>query len=130
MAKGRNEEVSELLKKELTQKAERLIWKMFKPGLPAQAEAARKYGFNYISDVYTVWRGRSFYFCARYCNPRDDVKEKQFEVRTTRMAHECGRQFNLSYMRHTGNWCEVFQGLSLEECLETIEKNELYWPVH
>jgi len=129
LAKGRKEEVSELLKKELTQKAERLIWKKFKPGLPAQAEAAEKYGFNYVTDVYTVWRGRSFYFCAQYCDPREDAKEKQFDVRTTRMEHEGGRQFNLSYMRHTGKWCEVFQGLSLEECLETIEKNELFWPV-
>jgi len=76
MAKGRNEAVSELLKNELARKAEQLIRKKFMPGLPAQAEAAKQHGFNYIADVYTVWRGRSLYFCAKYCNPREDAKEK------------------------------------------------------
>lgn len=128
-AKTRNEEVSDLLKKELTQKAEQLIWEKFKPVLPAQAEAAKQHGLNYVTDLYTVWRDRSFYFCAKYCNPREDAMEKHFEVRTTRMDHVGRRQFNLAYMRHTGKWCEVFQGLSLEECLETIKENELFWPV-
>lgn len=129
MATGRKEEVSELLKKELTQKAEQLIFKKFKPGLLFQAEAAKKHGFNYVMDVYTVWRGRSFYFCAKYCNPQEKGEDGQFDVRKTRMEYEGGRRFNLAYMSHTGKWCEVFQGLSLEESLETIEKNELFWPV-
>ena len=50
-------------------------------------------------------------------------------MRKTRMEYEGSRRFNLAYMRHTGKWCEVFQGLSLEENLETIEKNELFWTV-
>lgn len=66
MATGRKEEVSELLKKELTQKAEQLILKKFKPGLLFQADAAKKHRFNYVMDIYTIWRGRSLYFCAKY----------------------------------------------------------------
>jgi hypothetical protein len=130
MTKGRNAGVPELLKKELTQKAEQLILEKFKPGLLTQAEAAKKHGFNYVIDVYATWRGRSFYFCAKYCTAPENAEQEQFEVRTTRMEHDSGRRFNLSYMRHTGKWCEVYQGLSLEECLETIEANELFWPVN
>jgi hypothetical protein len=33
-------------------------------------------------------------------------------------------------MRHTGKWCEVFHDLDLDECLEIVEGNELFWPVH
>jgi len=37
-------------------------------------------------------------------------------------------RFNLSYMRHTGKWCEVFEGLSLEECLAKIREDQLFQP--
>lgn len=130
MAKGRNVGVPELLKKTLTQKAEQLLRNKFKPGLSTQAEAAKKHGFNYVIDVYTTWRGRYFYFCAKYCNPREKAEHEHFEVRTTRMEYVGGGQFALAYMRHTGQWCEVFRNLSLEECLKTIEEDELFWPVN
>jgi hypothetical protein len=130
MAKGRSATVPELLKRTLTQKAEQLIRDKFKPGLPTQAEAAKKHGFNYVADVYTTWRGRYFYFCTKYCNPRENAEQEHFEVRTTRLEHVDGPRFNLAYMRHTGQWCEVYRALSLEECLETIEENELFWPVN
>lgn len=129
MATGKNAAVPELLKKTLTQKAEQLLRDKFKPGLSIKAEAAKKHGFNYVLDLYTAWRGKYFYFCAKYCNPRENAEPQHFEVRTTRMEHVGDRQFNLAYMRHTGQWCEVFQTLSLEECLRTIEENELFWPV-
>jgi hypothetical protein len=29
--------------------------------------------------------------------------------------------FNLSYMRHTGSWFEIFQKLSVDECLEVMK---------
>ena len=44
------------------------------------------------------------------------------------MEYVGGRRFNLAYMRHTEKWWEVYQGLTLEESLETIEKEELFWP--
>ena len=30
-------------------------------------------------------------------------------------------QFNLSYMRHTGQWHEIYSGLSLDECLVKVK---------
>jgi hypothetical protein len=32
-------------------------------------------------------------------------------------------------MRHTGQWFVVHYDLSLDDCLEIIEKNELFHPV-
>lgn len=129
MTTRRKTTVPELLKHTLSLKAEQLLETQFKPGLSIQAEAAKEYGFNYVVDVYTRWRGRYFYFCAKYRNPRAGATEEYFEVKRTRMEYAGGRRFNLAYMRHTGRWFEVFPGLSLEECLETIAEEELFWPV-
>ena len=130
MASTRQEAVPELLKHTLTQRSEQLINNKFKPGLSIQAEAAKKHGFNYVVDVYTKWRVRYFYFIAKYRNPRQNTTEEYFEISATRMEYVDSQRFNLAYMRHTDKWFEVFQGLTLAECMETIEQEELFWPVH
>ncbi len=122
--------VPEILKHTLTQHTEQLLNDKFKPSLPIQAEAAKKHGFNYIVDIYTTWSGRYFYLIAKYRNPRENATTEYFEVRTTRMEYIGSQRFNLAYMRHTNQWVEVFQGLTMAECLEIIEKNEMFWPVH
>lgn len=111
----------------LEQKAKELIQRLFEPILPLRKTEAKAHGFNYPVDVFTKWRGHYFYFCATY---RDDSADEHFDVYATRLEYAGGRKFNLAYMRHTGKWSEVFAALSLDECLETIESMELFWPVH
>lgn len=122
--------ISEHLKQTVTQQANQLIETKFALAMAINAESAEKHGFNYVVDIYTTWRGRHFYFCAKYRNPRPDAKEEYFEVRTTRMEYLGGDRFSLAYMRHTGKWCEVFPALAVNECLEMVESNELFWPLH
>ena len=38
------------------------------------------------------------------------------------------RRFNLAYMRHTGKWWEVHQGLTLDKCLKTIREDPTFQP--
>ena len=122
--------VPDLLRALLTSKTQELIDSRFKTGLEANAASSAAHGFNYIVDIYTQWRGRSFYICARYRNPRPDAIEEYFEVRTTRVSYVSGDRFGLSYMRHTGKWVEVYPSLTAVECVDTIEGEELFWPVH
>ncbi|MFK7844327.1 MAG: hypothetical protein AB8G77_03425 [Rhodothermales bacterium] len=129
MASIRNESVPALLKDRLSQRANQMINDKFKEGLELQARALNGHGFNYIVDVYTKWRGRYFYFIAKYRDPRENAKEEFFEVRRTRLEYTGNQEFSLAYMRHTDKWFEVFQGLTLDESLKTIEENELFWPV-
>ena len=130
MATKKHTAPPELLKQTITQRVEQLLQEKFKPGLSLQAEAAQKHRFNYVVELYTMWRGRYFYLCAKYRNPREKATEEYFEVRTTRLEYVGGRRFSLAYMRHTGRWREVYPALSWEECLEAIEQEELFWPVH
>ena len=131
MATGRKSVIPDQLKQTVTQRANQLVETKFTPAVAANTEGAEKHGFNYVVDVYTAWHGRYFYFCAKYRNPRADAEEDEFfEVRATRMEYLYPDGFNLSYMHHTGKWCEVFQDLDLDECLETVEGNELFWPLN
>jgi hypothetical protein len=121
--------VPDHLKRELTARMESFLKSTFRPGI--NKESAEKHGFNYVVDLHTEWRGRYVYLCARYRNPRAESPESEFfEVRTTRAGYVGGGRFNLAYMRHTGRWYEVYAGLSLQECMETIEQEELFWPMN
>ena len=44
------------------------------------------------------------------------------------MEYIGGRRFALAYMRHTEKWFTVYPSLTLDECLEVIESDELFQP--
>ena len=50
------------------------------------------------------------------------------EIRFARMAHIGNERFNLAYMRHTGNWNEIYYDLSVEECLTAIRDEPHFLP--
>jgi hypothetical protein len=41
---------------------------------------------------------------------------------------EVEKRCNLSYMRHTGQWWEIFRELSLNECIEAINDMPHFTP--
>ena len=75
---------------------------------------------SYITDIYLKWFRGNLYFCAQYCCRAKNCIEPSFEIKFARMEYAGNRCFNLSFMRHTGQWVELYPGLPLEECLEAI----------
>lgn len=128
-SQDRSGSIPRALEQTLTQQAERLIEDRFRPGLKERAEAAERHGFNYVVDLHTASRGKYFYFCARYRNPRSKSEDEHFEVRSPRLRYIGGERFSLAYRRHNDQWCEVYDGLTVEEALKTIRDEELFWPV-
>ena len=49
-------------------------------------------------------------------------------MKFARLEYVEGNRFNLSYMRHTGEWIEVYPDLSLDQCLATIKDDPLFFP--
>ena len=84
--------------------------------------------FNYVTDVSIAWWRSYLYFVAAYCCPAPNCLSPSFEVRFTRMEYIGNRHFALAYMRHTGQWQEVFPDLSIDECFATIRDESLFWP--
>lgn len=124
-AKPPKPKVPEDLKAEVTAKAAPLIeeWKPLYIQKPP-----RGYRLNYIVDLYTKWFRSYFYFCAKYACPGPTALSPFFETRSARMEYVGGRRFNLAYMRHTGEWIEVEQGLTVNTCMEAIKKDAYYHP--
>jgi hypothetical protein len=82
--------------------------------------------FNYLIDISTKWHRHYFYVQGEYRCPSPHAILPTFEAKFARL--ECVQldRFNLSYMRHTEQWFEVFQNLSLQECMEQIEDNPIF----
>lgn len=123
---GAKPKMPEALKQEVTQRATNLLDSVLKPAriVPPPPEIQ----WNYIVNLAVNWRGSYFYFGSTWRCPTPDCISEFFDVNFTRLEYAGDNRFNLAYMRHTNQWVTVFYDLTLDECLEEIEKNEMFWP--
>lgn len=84
--------------------------------------------FNYRVDIFSKWYRNYFYFCSTFNCPSPMAISPSFEHRFARLEYVEPDCFNVAYMRHTGQWWEIFQNLTLEECLQEIRTNPLLQP--
>lgn len=110
--------VPELTKIEVKEVADDFVESVLKPKFIEPAPKDKR--FSYLVDIFTKWYRNYFYFYAKYHSPGPNAIEPSFDKGFARMEYFGEDQFNLSYMRHTGKWWEIFTELSLEECIETI----------
>jgi hypothetical protein len=78
--------------------------------------------------MYGKWYHRYFYFCATYCVPGPNATVPSFEAKFARMEYAGNNRFHLAFMRHTGQWVEMYTGLSLDECLAAIRDDPFFQP--
>ncbi len=69
-----------------------------------------------------------FYFCATYRVAGENPVPPTFETRFTRMEYAGSNCFHLSFMRHTGQWVQVYDDLTLDECLAYVKDDEFFQP--
>ena len=84
--------------------------------------------FSYIVDIHTKWYGSYFYFYAKYCCPSPNCITPFFDAGVARLEYIAPGQFNLSFMRHTDQWQEIYTGLSLDDCLTSIKDDPFFIP--
>lgn len=72
--------------------------------------------FNYLVNLYGKWRGGYFYFCSQYACPGPNAILPFFDDKFARLEYVGGDRFNLSFLRHTGQWIEIYPNRSLDEC--------------
>ena len=117
--------VPESVKAEVEKKAIELVEFTLKPKIepPPKDEC-----FNYLVDIYTKWHRNYLYFCSKYCSPDPNAISPHFETRFARLEYTGEDRFILSYMRHTGKWWELYEGLTLDECLKAIRDEPHFMP--
>jgi len=114
------------LKLEVQRKADEFLESYLKPAFIRPPPEDHQW--NYIVDLFTKWHQRYFYFCSKYRCPSPNRISEFFESRFARLEFVGNGRFNVSYMRHTGQWWEIFQQLTLEECFEEMKNFQLLHP--
>jgi hypothetical protein len=114
------------LKREVEIKANALVESVLKPQhvqLPPEDPQ-----FNYIEDISTKWYRSYFHFYALYRSAGPYALGGRFEAKFARLTYIGGERFNLSAMRHTGEWIEIFPDLTLDECLAAVRDDPWFQP--
>jgi hypothetical protein len=114
------------LKAEVERKAGELVETVLKPKHIKRPPKNPR--FNYLIGLSTKWHGPYFYFTSTYACPGPNALSPTFEAKFARLEHVGGRRFNLSFMRHTGKWVELFTALKLDECLKSIQEDPWFLP--
>lgn len=116
----------EELKAEVEKKVGEFVELFLKPNFikPPPKDAR----WNYIVDIYTKWYRNYLYFSSKYHCPGETAIRDYFEAKFTRLEYVGDKKFNMAFMRHTGQWVETSEGLSLDECLESIRNDPFYQP--
>lgn len=117
---------SEAVKAEVEAKAKELIETVLKPQHVKPPPKDER--FNYIIDIGGKWYRSYFYFFSTYACPGPNALSSTFESKFARLEHVGGGRFNLSFMRHTGQWVQLFTGLTLDECLKAIKDDPWFQP--
>jgi hypothetical protein len=114
------------IKQEVDHKASDLIENILKP---KHIEPPPKgHQLNYLVDISTKWLGSKCYFISIYRSHGPHALSPTFETKFARMEYEGNGKFNLSFQRHTGQWVELYPGLSVDECLKAIKEDPWFQP--
>ncbi len=110
----------------LSEKANTLIENVIKPDHIAPPPTDND--FNYLVDVYSKWYRNYFYFCSTYNCPHPNAIAPSFDIKWARMEYVGNDKFNVSYMRHTEKWAQVYQGISMRDALTSITEEPYFSP--
>jgi hypothetical protein len=114
------------LKQEVNRKAGDLIESVLKPRHVEPPPKGRQ--LNYLVDITTKWLGSKCYFIGVYRSRGPHAVSPTFETKFARMEYAADGKFALSFMRHTGQWVQLYDGLSVDECLKAIQDDPWFQP--
>ncbi len=114
------------LKKEIELKSKNLIEDELKKKHIKRKNPNNDY--NYIVDIYYRWIGKRFYLCSKYNCPSPRAISPSFESKFARLEYTGNNKFQLFFIRHTGEWINLYQDISLEEAFEAIRKDPYFTP--
>jgi hypothetical protein len=110
------------VKDEVDTKARELIETVLKPKhVQPPPEGSQ---LNCIVDITIKWLGSKCFFISVYRTS----SEATFETKFARMEYVSNGRFNLSFMRHTGQWIELYAGQTIDECIKAINEDPWFLP--
>jgi hypothetical protein len=79
---------------------------------------------NSIVDITIKWLGSKCFLLSIYRTPSGET----FEPKFARMDYVGNARFNLAFMRHTGQWVELYAGQTVDECMKAIKDDPWFVP--
>jgi hypothetical protein len=125
-AKQPKSKIPENTKRDLETKANDMVESFLKPTYIKPPSKDKD--FNYIIDILTKWYRSYFYFCSKYHCPSPNAISPFFEDKFARLEYIGNNCFNLAFMRHTGQWWEIYTNLYIDECLAIIKEDPNFEP--
>ncbi len=114
------------IKSTIQQRADELVEAVIKPAHLKPPPTDND--FNYLADIFTKWHRNYFYFCSTYNCPGPQAIRPSFESKFARLEYAGSDNFNLAYFRHTGQWFELYQELTIDEALKCIAEDPYFIP--
>jgi hypothetical protein len=124
--KASSQKVSEIVKADVETRANELIESYLKPTFIKPPPDDNR--FNFLVDISSKWYRNYFYFCSRYCSPTPNAISPYFDDKFARLGYVGTDSYNLAYLRHKGQWQEIYFGLTLEECFQAIREAPVFQP--
>jgi hypothetical protein len=84
--------------------------------------------FSYLVEITTKWYRNYFYFQGRYRCVAENCISEFFDTKFARIEYVGENRYNLSYMRHTQQWWEIYKDLSLDNAMSRIGDGEHFRP--
>jgi hypothetical protein len=118
--------VPDALKADVTARARALVESVLRPLHVKPPPPDER--LNYLIDIGTKWYRSYLYFLATYRSPGPTALSPTFEARFARLEYAGAGRFHLAFMRHTGQWVELYRDLPPEQCLEAIRDDPFFLP--
>jgi hypothetical protein len=118
--------VPEEVKAEVLRQAEELIAQRLKP--EHVNPPPRNPRWNYLTGIHTKWHKSFFYLVGDYASPGPNALSPTFKLPFARLEYTWDGRFNLAYLRHTGQWWQVHEELTLNRAMKAIRDEGLFHP--
>jgi hypothetical protein len=118
--------VPENVKIEVEMKAKELVDLFLKPKYIKSMPTDEL--FKDLVDIYANWYRNYFYFYSKYRSLSPNAISPFLETKFARLEYAGNDLFNLSYMRHTGQWLEIYTGIYVDECLAAVKDDSHFLP--
>ncbi len=117
--------ISDELKKKIELKAGNIINELKKEHIKGKNS---NNDYNYIVDIYFKWVRNRFYLCSKYNCPSSSAIFPSFESKFARLEYYGDNNFQLFYLRHTGEWINLYQNITLEKVFKKIIEDPCFIP--
>jgi len=80
--------------------------------------------YNYAVDIHGAYAGGRYRFMVRYRSGFEHNRGQEFDSPFARIDRMGPDEFDVHWMRHTGQWWRLRDGLTLAGALREVETNE------